>query len=100
MSKPNSLPCWNESNGVRDQAAALLRRLIAERTRSERRMAEAGRNDPMKVVTGRSAIENAITATRDVIRDVDDLLIHDVVPHNGTSTQPTEPVHAGAQSLR
>ena len=100
MSNPNSLPCDDESNGVREQADALLRRLIAERTRSERRMAEAGRNDPMKVVTGRSAIENAITATREVIRDVDELLVHEVVQRNGTSTQPTEPVHAGAQSLR
>jgi hypothetical protein len=59
---------------VRTQASHLLDRLIVGRQASERRHAEAGRDDPMKSVTGASAFETAIDTTRGMIRDMDELL--------------------------
>ena len=100
MSDSNGLLHDTEPIGVRDQADALLDKLIVERTRSERRLAEAGRADPLKLVTGRSAIDNAIAATRDMIRDVDELDVDSVVHRNGTAAPLVESIRAGAQTVR
>ncbi len=100
MSTPNNLQRRTEPIGVRDQADALLDRLLAERTRTERRLAEAGRTDPLKLVTGRSAIDNAIAATREMIRDVDELLGDGVGQHNGTTSSLIDSIRAGTQSVR
>lgn len=62
-----------ESFEVRDQADALLAKLIKDRAMCEQRLAEKGQADPIKVVTGRSAIDKAIAETRAVIRNVDKL---------------------------
>ncbi len=62
-----------ESDTVRDQADALLARLIKDRAMCEQRLAEKGQSDPIKVVTGQSAIDKAIAETRAVIRNVDKL---------------------------
>ncbi len=100
MSHPNGLLNDTEPDSVRDQADALLDKLIAERVRSERRLAEAGRADPLKLVTGRSAIDNAIAATREMIRDVDELVVDNVVHHNGTTPPLIESIRAAAQTVR
>lgn len=63
-----------ETARVRAGAADLLGRLLAERERMELRLAESGRADPLKSITGRSALDNAIAATREMIRNMDDLL--------------------------
>ncbi len=62
-----------ESFAVRDQADALLAKLIKDKAMCEQRLAEKGQADPIKVVTGRSAIDKAIAETRAVIRNVDKL---------------------------
>lgn len=62
-----------ESFAVRDQADALLLKLIKDRAMCEQRLAEKGQADPIKVVTGQSAIDKAIAETRAVIRNVDKL---------------------------
>ena len=100
MSTPNNLQRGTEPIGVRNQADALLDRLLAERARTERRLAEAGRTDPLKLVTGRSAIDNAIAATREMIRDVDELLGDGVGHRNGTPAPLIESIRAGTQSVR
>ncbi len=100
MSDSNGQPNETGPAGVRDQADALLDKLIAERTRSEHRLAEAGRTDPLKLVTGRSAIDNAIAATREMIRDVDELLGDGVGHRNGTTAPLIESIRAGTQSVR
>lgn len=58
----------------RGHAADLLGRLQVERAHSEARLAEWGRPDSIKLVTGRSAIDNAIGATRKMIADIDGML--------------------------
>ena len=100
MSTLNNLQRGTEPIGVRDQADALLDRLLAERTRTERRLAEAGRTDPLKLVTGRSAIDNAIAATREMIRDADELVVDSVVHHNGRATPLVESLRPSAQTVR
>lgn len=100
MSQSNGLLTDTGPLGVRDQADALLDKLIDERTRSERRLAEAGRTDPLKLVTGRSAIDNAIAATREMIRDADELVVDRVVHHNGMATPLVETIPASAQTVR
>lgn len=59
---------------ARDQAELLLRRLLADRERSEERFAEAGKRDPVTYVTGTSALERAITSTREMIRHLDEVI--------------------------
>ena len=51
----------------------MLVKLIRDRAISEQRLAEKGQSDPIKVVTGRSAIDKAIAETRAVIDNVDKL---------------------------
>ena len=100
MSQSNGLLTDTGPNGVRDQADALLDKLIAERARSERRLAEAGRADPFKMITGRSAIDNAIAATREMIRDVDEMVDDNVVYRNGMTAPLVESIRTAAQTVR
>lgn len=71
--EPNRMSL-NEATQLRKQAGALLDRLIADRELSERRSAETGKRDPMKFITGRTALDGAIASTREMIGQVDSLL--------------------------
>lgn len=59
---------------LRTQADALLQRLLADRETSEQRLAAAGKRDPLKTVTGSTALERAILATRGMIAEMDLML--------------------------
>jgi hypothetical protein len=59
---------------MRREASDLLSRLLADRERIEARIAETGRRDPLKSVTGRTAMDNAIASAREMIRRMDELL--------------------------
>jgi hypothetical protein len=59
---------------ARDQADALLRRLLQDRRQSEARFADAGKSDPLKELTGESAMDRAIASMREMIRRMDELL--------------------------
>ena len=63
-----------QTQHLRRQADALLQHLIEGKNHCDRRLAELGQRDAMKFVTGRSAIEDAIATTRNMIRDMDALL--------------------------
>ena len=60
-----------ETATARDHAKALLDRLIEAKADADRRQAEDRREDAYKVVTGRSAMENAIASTRRMIESLD-----------------------------
>ena len=64
----------SEAAQLRRQAGDLLARLIDDRESSEQRLAAAGKRDPIKTVTGVTALERAILATREMIADMDMLL--------------------------
>ncbi len=74
MSSDPEIRRFAEAALMRDEACRLLGRLTLERDRCEQRFAEAGRSDPLKVVTGRSAMDNAVDDTRDMIKHMDELL--------------------------
>ena len=74
-----------EAVRVRDRADAVLRHLLIERDRTERRLADTGRRDPMKVTTGHSALDNAIAATCEMIDHVDEVLARSNGTSNGTA---------------
>jgi hypothetical protein len=59
---------------TREQAGALLQRLLADRAGIEQRSAERGNLDPIKDLTGSSALDRAIARTREMIRHMDELL--------------------------
>jgi len=65
---------FNEARQVRCQADDLLKRLQDSKRAIEQRCAELGRSDPMTFVTGRSSIDEAIDAAREIIRRSDRLL--------------------------
>lgn len=49
---------------VKQNAQNLLNRLLADRADIERRLHEAGRHDPLRIVTGRSSLDTTINSTQ------------------------------------
>jgi hypothetical protein len=62
-----------ELHVVRRCAQKLLGQLRIDRALAEQRWAEAGRSDPIKSVTGRSAMDNAVCHTERMIHVLEDL---------------------------
>jgi hypothetical protein len=97
--------CIVETLALREQAAGLLRRLLESREQSERRMAELGRRDPLKSLTGRSALDEAVANTRAMLASMDELL-HEMeeeleregAPHPDGGLSMTEQLCVGAGS--
>lgn len=63
-----------QAENLRDQADRLLSDLLTARLGCEERLAESGRRDPIKFVTGRTALDNAILETRAMLSQMDQLL--------------------------
>lgn len=59
---------------LRHEAEQLLERLETSSAKSKQRLAENGQRDPMRSVTGRSALESAIASARSMIERMDTLL--------------------------
>ena len=59
---------------VCNQAGALLRRLVATRNGGEALSEETVEPDPMKLVTGRSAIDGAILMTQRILSHTEELM--------------------------
>lgn len=59
---------------VRAQAGCLLERLYASNELNRQALEEAGGDDPIKTVTGRTALEEAINSTTDMIHQMDRLI--------------------------
>ncbi|MCK4872883.1 MAG: hypothetical protein KAS72_09175 [Phycisphaerales bacterium] len=57
-----------ETNAARDKAEALLHGLMQAKEEAERQLAEHEQRDPIKVVTGRSSIDSAISTTKRMIQ--------------------------------
>jgi hypothetical protein len=71
---PPSSRRLHDATLVRSEADELLRRLLADRQSSEARLAEQGKADAIKAMTGISALERAIRDTRSMIREMDALI--------------------------
>jgi hypothetical protein len=56
------------------QACALLEALEHERRLLDQRLVSANRDDPMRVVTGRTSLDEAVEDTRNLIRQLDEIL--------------------------
>ena len=56
-----------ETTATRDRAEALLEGLLRAKDETERERERLNRVDPMKELTGRSSIDNAIDSTRRMI---------------------------------
>lgn len=63
-----------ETVTARDEARTFLRALEDAKVRSEKHLAEIGQPDHLKAVTGRSAMDNAISSTRRLIETYDRVL--------------------------
>jgi hypothetical protein len=61
MSQPGVI---DQTARMRDLANTVLQRLLAERATLEQRLAEIGKPDPIKHVTGASALDRAVDTTR------------------------------------
>ena len=64
---------FSEALQVREEADRLLDQLVRDRDLSERRGTERGQSDPLKTVTGRSALDNAVRTTEVIIHRLDRL---------------------------
>jgi len=60
-----------DSVQARRQAEELLRGLLEAKSQTETYLTEIGREDPVKKLTGKSAIENAIASTKRMIETLD-----------------------------
>lgn len=58
----------------RDEADVLLHHLLHDRCRTEQRLSATGKIDPLRSLTGKSALDRAITSARALIRDMDGLI--------------------------
>jgi hypothetical protein len=58
---------------MRRAAGQLLAQLQSDRAWMRRRLADAGKTDPVELVSGRSALDQAIVTTRDIIRRLGEL---------------------------
>lgn len=56
------------------RATALLESLEAEQRMLDQRLVAGNRRDPMRVVTGRTSLDEAVEETRALIRQLDDML--------------------------
>lgn len=79
--QPDSLSL-EQAAQLRDEMGGLLSRLLADREMSEKRQAEAGKRDPLKSITGRTAFDNAIASTRDMLTQMESLVsqLHSELP--------------------
>ena len=57
-----------EANAAKVKAETLLRRLLAAREETNRRLKENDSRDPLEAVTGKSALDKAIDTTRELVR--------------------------------
>ncbi|MFI4873114.1 MAG: hypothetical protein ACIAQ0_12200 [Phycisphaerales bacterium JB058] len=64
-----------ETADARADAERLLAGLIDARSKSEARLAELSRSDILKSLTGKSALDNAITSTQRMIDSLDRVLV-------------------------
>lgn len=60
-----------ETIAARDRAEALLEGLVDARSKTERHLAELGKPDAMRSVTGRSAMDNAIASTQRMVESLE-----------------------------
>ena len=63
----------DETHRMRVQARRLLGDLLSNREASEQRLAAAGIDDPIKMLTGCSSLDAAVDETREIIRSLDEL---------------------------
>ncbi len=69
---------------MRRRADEFLQRLKINRNTIEQRIGDSGRHDPMKFITGKSAMDNAISTTHMLITHMDKLLLEPADYSNGT----------------
>ena len=66
-----ALSISRERHALKEQAQRVLERLMQNRTTSQQYHEDAGQNDPLSTVTGRSAIDRAIDTTREILQDLE-----------------------------
>jgi hypothetical protein len=94
----------------RQRAGVLLDDLIVDQRQSEKRMAAAGKRDPIKHLTGSSALDRAIEMTKQMIRSMDELIAElrgdtneaatDVQPIPSTPVETAEPAPVAGGAAR
>jgi hypothetical protein len=85
-----------ELRRMRTQARTLLGDLLLTRADCEERLDEAGTRDPLKSMTGSSALDTAVLATRQIIRRLEEL----DRPVNGAVVVEPKCMPAGVQLTR
>ncbi len=63
-----------ETQAAKDRAETILQRLLEAKSETEQELSNLRRTDAFKAVTGRSALDNAIAATRRMIDSLDHAL--------------------------
>ncbi len=72
------------------EACHLVAELEGERTRLLARLAAAGRQDPLRLVTGSTSLDRACQEAEQLVRTLDELLATEA------ESRLTAPAHAGA----
>jgi len=70
----SAVPADDSALAVLREACRLLDSLRQERDRLDERLAAAGRKDPVKLVTGQTALDRVCTETEEMIRVMDEHL--------------------------
>lgn len=70
------LKLLKETVQVRENAEVLLRALLESQAQSEAFLAQSGQRDHLRVVTGKSSLDNAIASTRRMIETLNRQIEH------------------------
>lgn len=81
-----SIPADDPRLAALRRACALLESLEAERRALDLRLESARRLDPMRQATGRTALDAAVAETRDLVRQLDELLCAAAESARGAAT--------------
>ena len=63
-----------DAQQLRAQAVQLLHELVANRDGSDQRHLDAGKRDPVRLVTGKSALDQAIDSAQEMILNMDSII--------------------------
>ena len=80
-----------DAQQLRAQAVQLLHELVANRDGSDQRHLEAGKRDPLRLITGKSALDQAIASAQAMILNMDSVIANLTGEVTTATLSPSDP---------
>jgi len=83
--------CLLDAQQLRAQAVQLLHELVANRDGSDQRHLDAGKRDPLRLITGKSAFDQAIDSAQAMILNMDSVIADLTGEATSATLSPSDP---------